>query len=141
MFENFADEYYDYIESEEVIIKRARGGEFLLEAKHYFNDFEAAYYGKGYADHSIPAKMTISVNDKVLKRVAHSKNKGRNTHINLENRKPDINPEYLGYVKAKLKCDNLCQCKVIVWKRTERPKDGPCDKFDVEDLEEEQIQE
>lgn len=133
VFENFTDEYYDYIESEEVNIPKARGGEFLLEVKHYFNDFEAAYYGAGYADHTIPAEMVVTVNGKFLKKVSHSKNRGRNTHLNLEHREPDINPEYLGYIKAKLKCNKDCECKMVVWKRTKRPKDGPCDLFDIDD--------
>jgi len=129
MFENFEDDYYDYLESEEVVIENAKGGIYFLESKHYFNDFEGAYYGDGYEDFKVPGKMTVEVNGEFKGGFSHAKNFKQDTHIGtLPNR--EVNPEYNGYLKVWMKCDGECNCELKKLKKAVMPEDGMCDGFE-----------
>eukprot|EP00559_Dactyliosolen_fragilissimus_P009087 CAMPEP_0184871474 /NCGR_PEP_ID=MMETSP0580-20130426/40739_1 /TAXON_ID=1118495 /ORGANISM="Dactyliosolen fragilissimus" /LENGTH=380 /DNA_ID=CAMNT_0027374137 /DNA_START=55 /DNA_END=1197 /DNA_ORIENTATION=+ len=124
---NLRGNYYDEISEESATVDNVTKQTFLVDARHWFNEYEAAFPGsKGYEDHIFPAKMSFKINNIDALTVSHVVNKNVDTHLYHLSDEGTENPSYKSNVRVKVKCLNKCRCVFRAYYNIPRTKDK-CD--------------
>jgi len=96
--------YYDFSESEAIVIPEAAGEKFQFKIEHYFSMFETYYP----MDHMMPGDLTLWINGQNKGTYSHEVSKTTTTHL-ADN---TINPDYTSEIYLDVECDDLCVCTV-----------------------------